>query len=106
MKISQSSTALKDQQGPRKGRGKLLPVGRTRFDASAETDPIGSRDNADQVLSELAADSAQSPHYCPTQREREKMQDALRTIRKRAMAGSQAQAARSLGVSETTVRRI
>jgi len=31
MKLSQSSNALKGQQGPRKGRGKLMPVGRPRF---------------------------------------------------------------------------
>jgi len=106
MKLSQSSKALKDQQGPRKGRGKLLPVGRTRFDASAESDPIGNRDHTDQVLSELAADSGQSPHYQPNQREREGMQDRLRELTKRAMTGTQAQAAKNLGVSQTTLRRI
>src|SRR5258707_3720957 len=106
MKLSQSSKALKDQQGPRKGRGKLMPVGRPRFDGSCETDPIGNRDHTDQTLSELAADSAQSPHYQPTQREREAMQDNIRELRKRVMQGSQPQAAKSLGISETTVRRI
>ncbi len=106
MKLSQSSKALKYQQGTRKGRGKLLPVGRTRFDASADTDPIGNRDHADQTLSELAADSVQSPEYQPTQREREAMQDKLRELRKRATTGSEREAAKLLGVPKTTLRRI
>jgi hypothetical protein len=106
MALSRRAASIKEQgQGKRKGRGKLIPVGRGPQAGGyqgSESDPTSTIDRTDQTLTELHGDSSASILAERDNALRE-LWDALMTT---AESGSERDAAEKLGVTRDKIRKL